>query len=104
MRFFHLFLICLSCSFFVFLTSWAEEEVSQVSSQLAPVTKKLEKQESINIIKKKPQRKLAYKKKKRRWKREKETEGSKALGRFKANSVLKSKYRLKGRELEVDPD
>lgn len=36
--------------------------------------------------------------------REKETEGSQAPNRFEAGTVLKSRYELDGRPLEVDPD
>jgi hypothetical protein len=36
--------------------------------------------------------------------REKETEGTEAYDRFKADTVLKSKYELDGKSLEVDPD
>ena len=36
--------------------------------------------------------------------REKDTEGSEALGRFEADTVIKSKYLLHGQPLEVDPD
>jgi hypothetical protein len=32
------------------------------------------------------------------------TEGTEALGRFEADTVLKSKYQLDGQPLEVDPD
>lgn len=35
---------------------------------------------------------------------EKEAEGTQAADRFEANTVLKSKYRLNGEFLEVDPD
>jgi len=99
-KFFSFYLIC---SFFVFIAVKAEESQDELS-RLIPMGKKLEKKEAVIEKKKKPKRKLAYQKKRRRWQREKETEGSKALGRFKASSVLKSKYRYKGRELEVDTD
>ncbi|MDR3606884.1 MAG: hypothetical protein P4M08_05820 [Oligoflexia bacterium] len=36
--------------------------------------------------------------------REKEAEGTEARDRFKADSVIKSKYKLDGQPLEVDPD
>jgi hypothetical protein len=36
--------------------------------------------------------------------REKEAEGTEAPDRFEANTVIKSKYTLEGRTLEVDPD
>ncbi|MGK5082392.1 hypothetical protein WDW37_03725 [Bdellovibrionota bacterium FG-1] len=36
--------------------------------------------------------------------REKEAEGTEARDRFQADTVLKSKYELDGRTLEVDPD
>jgi hypothetical protein len=36
--------------------------------------------------------------------REKETEGTEAADRFQADTVLKSKYRVNGQQLEVDPD
>lgn len=36
--------------------------------------------------------------------REKETEGSEALDRFEADTVIKSKYNVNGESLEVDPD
>jgi hypothetical protein len=35
---------------------------------------------------------------------EKETEGSQAPNRFEADPIIKSKYRLDGQPLEVDPD
>ena len=35
---------------------------------------------------------------------EKETEGTEAADRFQADTVLKSKYRVNGQQLEVDPD
>jgi hypothetical protein len=34
----------------------------------------------------------------------KDTEGTEALGRFEANTVIKSQYKLGGEPLEVDPD
>ena len=40
---------------------------------------------------------------KRRY-REREAEGTQALGRFRAETVIESHYRLNGRPLEVDPD
>jgi hypothetical protein len=43
-------------------------------------------------------------KKSRRGFNEKETEGTQALDRFEANTVLKSQYELDGKSLEVDPD
>lgn len=37
--------------------------------------------------------------------REKEaTEGTEALDRFEANTIIKSRYNLDGQQLEVDPD
>ena len=36
--------------------------------------------------------------------REKETDGTEAYDRFQADTVLKSKYELDGKSLEVDPD
>lgn len=36
--------------------------------------------------------------------REKEAEGTEAADRFEADTVIKSKYRLNGESLEVDPD
>jgi hypothetical protein len=36
--------------------------------------------------------------------REKDAEGSEAADRFEADTVIKSKYRLNGEPLEVDPD
>lgn len=36
--------------------------------------------------------------------REKEAEGTEARDRFKADTVIKSKYKLDGEPLEVDPD
>ena len=36
--------------------------------------------------------------------REKETEGTEALNRFEADTVIKSQYQLGGTPLEVDPD
>ncbi|MCM2321780.1 MAG: hypothetical protein NDJ90_00790 [Oligoflexia bacterium] len=36
--------------------------------------------------------------------REKEAEGTEALDRFEANTVIKSHYQLNGEPLEVDPD
>jgi hypothetical protein len=36
--------------------------------------------------------------------REKEAEGTEARDRFKADTVIKSKYKLDGQPLEVDPD
>ncbi len=36
--------------------------------------------------------------------REKEAEGNKALNRFEADTVLKSQYKLNGKQLEIDPD
>lgn len=36
--------------------------------------------------------------------REKEAEGTEAPDRFEADTVIKSKYRLNGEPLEVDPD
>lgn len=41
---------------------------------------------------------------KRRYRREKKAEGTKARDRFKAIRVIKSKYRLNGEYLDVDPD
>lgn len=35
---------------------------------------------------------------------EKETDGSQAPNRFEADTVIKSKYRVDGQPLEVDPD
>ena len=35
---------------------------------------------------------------------EKEAEGTKAPDRFEADTVIKSRYRLNGQALEVDPD
>lgn len=35
---------------------------------------------------------------------EKDAEGTEAADRFEANTVIKSKYRLNGEVLEVDPD
>jgi hypothetical protein len=40
----------------------------------------------------------------RRRTREKEAEGTEARDRFKADTVIKSKYKLDGEPLEVDPD
>jgi hypothetical protein len=36
--------------------------------------------------------------------REKETEGTEALDRFEADTVIKSQYHIDGKPLEVDPD
>lgn len=36
--------------------------------------------------------------------REKETEGTEAPDRFEADTVIKSQYKLDGKQLEVDPD
>lgn len=35
---------------------------------------------------------------------DRETEGTEALGRFEADTVIKSSYQLNGEPLEVDPD
>ncbi len=35
---------------------------------------------------------------------QKDAEGTEALGRFEADTVIKSKYHLDGQPLEVDPD
>lgn len=48
--------------------------------------------------------KPAPKKTKGRRIREKETEGTEALGRFEADIVIESQYQLNGQPLEVDPD
>jgi hypothetical protein len=42
--------------------------------------------------------------KKRKARVEQDAEGTEALGRFKADTVIKSQYRLNGEQLEVDPD
>ncbi len=44
------------------------------------------------------------KKAKKPLRREKEAEGNKAPNRFEADTVLKSRYKLNGKQLEVDPD
>ncbi len=44
------------------------------------------------------------KKKGRRTREIKEAEGTEALGRFEADTVIKSKYEHGGKPLEVDPD
>lgn len=36
--------------------------------------------------------------------REKEIEGTEAAGRFETETILRSRYQLEGRPLEVDPD
>ena len=49
--------------------------------------------------------KLPLKKSKGKKTREKEaTEGTEALDRFEANTIIKSRYTLDGQSLEVDPD
>ena len=35
---------------------------------------------------------------------DRETDGTEALGRFEADTVIKSSYQLNGEPLEVDPD
>lgn len=47
---------------------------------------------------------IQVKPKTKRVRGEKEAEGTQAADRFEANTVLKSKYRLNGEFLEVDPD
>lgn len=58
-------------------------------------------------LEKKAPRAKSMKTEKRRDRRtplEKETEGTEALDRFEAETVLKSKYQIDGQPLEVDPD
>jgi hypothetical protein len=40
----------------------------------------------------------------KKFREQKETEGSEAPGRFEANTIIKSEYQLNGQPLEVDPD
>lgn len=49
-------------------------------------------------------KKKTEKRRVRRTPHEKETEGTEALDRFEAETVLKSKYQVEGQSLEVDPD
>lgn len=58
------------------------------------------------LEKKSPQMnsKKTEKRRDRRTPLEKETEGTEALDRFEAETVLKSKYQIDGQSLEVDPD
>ncbi len=51
-----------------------------------------------------PKRNTRSKNKKGSAPREKETEGTEALDRFEADTVIKSQYHLDGKQLEVDPD
>ena len=51
-----------------------------------------------------PAKAPANAKKGRRAREIKEAEGTEALGRFEADTVIKSKYELDGKSLEVDPD
>ena len=53
---------------------------------------------------KKTQPKLKETKKRKGFRGEKEAEGTEAADRFEADTVIKSKYRLNGESLEVDPD
>lgn len=70
--------------------AFAETPTAQVQTQSqTPVAK----------IAKKPVKKLKGKRI-----REKEAEGTEALNRFEADTVIKSKYKLNGEPLEVDPD
>lgn len=62
----------------------------------APVTSRSEK-DSGPLIK-------APKPKKGNRREQKETEGSEALERFQADTILKSPYTIDGQPLEVDPD
>lgn len=55
-------------------------------------------------VQKKSVKKKKQKEKKGQPHREKEAEGSEALNRFEADTVIRSQYKLNGEPLQVDPD
>lgn len=89
------------------LSALANEETNQVSESSkearvgnlieAPVKMETRSKLQNNAVK-------TEKRRDRRTPLEKETEGTEALDRFEAETVLKSKYQVDGQALEVDPD
>ncbi|NDD91067.1 hypothetical protein EBZ37_03155 [bacterium] len=77
---------------FVFLASFESWAATPAASPSPTATSKASKKDQ----------KSAGKKKSRE--ASKETDGSVALDRFEADTVIKSQYTLDGKPLEVDPD
>ncbi|MCM2278801.1 MAG: hypothetical protein NDJ89_12065 [Oligoflexia bacterium] len=84
--------VVFSLGFFAGLLAWSGLRAEGVTAPAAPVAP-AEAAPKKNVRPAKGKRS-----------REKEAEGTEALDRFEANTVIKSHYQLNGEPLEVDPD
>lgn len=89
---------CIAYSVFVMNSLAFAEEGDSVSS--AEATGQTSDQSNAQATEKKPVKKA----KGGKGTREKDADGSEAPDRFKADTVIKSQYKLNGQPLEVDPD
>jgi hypothetical protein len=89
---------CIAYGVFAMNSLVFAEEGDSVSE--AQSTEKANDQANDQAVVKKPVKKA----KGGKGTREKDTDGTEAPDRFKADTVIKSQYKLNGQPLEVDPD
>ena len=86
--------------FFSIRSGWATESESPPAPAWTSSMTQGPASEGTTVSKKSPK----HKKRRGASPGEKDTEGTEALDRFEADTVIKSKYKLDGQSLEVDPD